>query len=91
MEMARALCFISLEDAVLIELYRQFSDDRYCAQWMGEAEEYADEFKEWLLDVWRFRDGNGLTSYEQESINVLREAFNLAKSELAAELEVYRW
>ena len=32
------------------KLYRQFSDDMYCAGWMGVSEERIEEFANWLED-----------------------------------------
>lgn len=89
MIISRAVGFINTHDALLIELYREFSEDKYCAGWMGDAEEYVDEFKEWLIDRLLYGEGEGVESYEREGLPALRVAFEEAKMEFKE--QYVRW
>ena len=56
-EMKRILTYlnergkINVKASTIESLYRDFSDERYCAGWMGVNEHVLAEFERWLTDV----------------------------------------
>lgn len=62
-EMKRILDYLNkhgnilVKDSVIESLYYEFSDERYCAGWMGVDEQMLEEFEDWLNDYdgWRGR------------------------------------
>lgn len=56
-EMERILTYldergkINVNASTIESLYRDFSDERYCAGWMGVDEDVLAEFERWLVEV----------------------------------------
>ena len=42
---------LKIGEKLLEELYRQFSDSAYCAQWMAVNDETLAQFAEWLSEI----------------------------------------
>ena len=42
---------ILVKDSTIEDLYRSFSDEKYCAGWMCVSEEILAEFEEWLNEL----------------------------------------
>ena len=42
---------ILVSESTIEDLYFTFSDDRYCASWMGVNEQMLEEFEDWLTRV----------------------------------------
>ena len=60
-----------------LELYREFSEDQYCAQWMGSIESderLQTEFKEWLLEkiVENARVPADISDYEEAGLPTIQ-------------------
>lgn len=55
-DMDKILTYLNNHGRVLVRgstiesLYRDFSDDVYCAGWMGVNEQMLEEFEDWLAD-----------------------------------------
>lgn len=62
------------ENYGLVNLYSTFSEDKYCAQWMGDPEEYAEEFKEWLQERLQNPEDNSRW-YELEGLSTLQRLY----------------
>ena len=84
---------MEITDYGLIELYRYFSENSYCAGWMGEPEteeQLQEEFTEWLA---RLLDSEftpyKLSEYEKSAIPTLRKCMEAAK--VKAESEAAGW
>lgn len=54
------------EKRLLIDLYREFSEEKYAASFINATPETVFEFREWLADYGR--DPVDISSYEQELI-----------------------
>lgn len=39
---------ILVGELIIEDLYRDFSDEKYCASWMGVNEQRLEEFEDWL-------------------------------------------
>ena len=42
---------VLVKESTIEDLYRSFSDEKYCAGWMCVSEEMLAEFEEWLNDL----------------------------------------
>ena len=40
----------SSAELLAVGLYSEYSEDRWCASWMGEFPDFANDFKEWLVN-----------------------------------------
>ena len=42
---------ILVHESTIEDLYYDFSDEKYCARWMGVNEQMLEEFEDWLCDI----------------------------------------
>jgi hypothetical protein len=42
---------ILVKESTIEELYYDFSDEKYCACWMGVNDRMLEEFEDWLCDI----------------------------------------
>lgn len=42
---------VLVSDSTIEDLYYRFSDEKYCASWMGVNDRLLEEFEDWLNDV----------------------------------------
>ena len=42
---------ILVKESTIEDLYFEFSDDMYCASWMGVNEQRLEEFEDWLNEL----------------------------------------
>ena len=61
---------LALPNSVLVDLYREWSEETYCAGWMSGGEE---EFVRWLVEEKRFTKHSHFRSYEEKSIRTIRD------------------
>lgn len=56
-EMKRILDYLNKHGKILVKpstiesLYYDFSDERYCASWMGVNDSLLKEFENWLIEI----------------------------------------
>ena len=77
-----------LSDLELVYLWRQFSEEHYCASWILVEPGTLKQFKSWL-------DGRGcdggqrtLENYEQEDLPAIRDAYQSRNGEVADNIEM---
>ena len=77
-----------LSDLELVYLWRQFSEEHYCARWMLVEPGTLKQFKNWL-------DGRGssggqltLENYEHEDLAAIRDAYQSRSGEVAENVEI---
>ena len=72
-----------LSDLELVYLWRQFSEEHYCASWMLVEPGTLKQFKNWLDGRGSDGEERTLEDYEQEGLPAIREAYQSRSGEVA--------
>ena len=64
-----------LSDLELVYLWRQFSEEHYCAGWIVVQPDTLKQFKKWLEGQGNDDDGSTLADYERKDLPAIREAY----------------
>ena len=72
-----------LSDLELVYLWRQFSEEHYCASWMLVEPGTLKQFKNWLDGQGRDGGERTLEDYEQEGLPAIRKAYQSRSGEVA--------
>lgn len=77
-----------LSDLELAYLWRQYSEEYYCAGWMMVQPGTLKQFKDWLDGLGS--DGRELTleDYEQEDLPAIREAYQSRGREVTGNVDL---
>ncbi len=65
-------------DKKLIVLYRTFSQECWCAGWIGDPDSMADEFIAWLREDRRESEERGVLDFEVAAVPTLRKLYAAA-------------
>ena len=72
-----------LSDLELVYLWRQFSEEHYCASWMLVEPGTLKQFKNWLDGRGIDGGGRSLEDYEMEGLPAIREVYQSRSGEVA--------
>lgn len=64
-----------LSDLELVYLWRQYSEEYYCAGWIVVQPDTLEQFKTWLEVRGDDGEESTLADYEREDLHAIREAY----------------
>ena len=71
-----------ISDLELVRLWRQYSEEYYCAGWIVVQPDTLEQFKNWLEGWGNEGDGATLEDHEQEDLPAIRKAYQSRHQEL---------
>ncbi len=64
-----------ISDLELVYLWRQYSEDHFCAGWIVVNPDTLNQFKVWLEGRGSNGDSSALADYERESLPAIRKTY----------------